>query len=75
MFAKKIEKKKIPFNYSVGRDFKERPKTSVGPGSYNIEKNNQSFKDEKNHNFNRKEGSHSLAKFKKINRENTVLKH
>ena len=34
---KKVEKKVVPFNYSVGRDFKERPKTSLGPGSYQVE--------------------------------------
>ena len=68
MYAKKIERKNIPFNYSVGRDLKKRPKTSVGPGSYNIEKNNQSLKDEKNQHFYRKEGSYSLAKFKKVKR-------
>ena len=34
---KKAEKKYIPFNSRVERNVKERPKTSLGPGSYNAD--------------------------------------
>lgn len=38
---KKSEKKNIPFNSKAGRDEKERPKTSIGPGYYNIVEQNK----------------------------------
>lgn len=36
MLKKKSEKKNIPFNSKVEREAKERPKTSIGPGYYNL---------------------------------------
>jgi hypothetical protein len=70
---KKVERKAVPFNSTVDRVIKERPKTSVGPGSYNIEEMKSA--QQLNRQSLRREGNYPLAKFVKISAaEDRIIK-
>lgn len=60
--GEKKGEKNVPFGSTVPREFKERPKTSVGPGSYNLVSKEFEVCEQKS----TRKLSQSVVKFKKV---------